>query len=171
MINQSPYSDLVLIFENLYQNKDFLFSDLIHEDESRDYDASTFTLNGLKIKYRSSKITPTKTGQFVTLWKRDNEGITKPHDQLDAIDLVIISARKDENFGLFIFPKTILLEQSIFSKNKKEGKRGFRVYPAWDKTENKQAQKTQKWQLDYFLDASDIKNLDTDLLKSLHSNI
>ncbi|TRW95625.1 MepB family protein [Flavobacterium gawalongense] len=34
----------------------------------------------------------------------------------------------------------------------KEGKRAIRVYPPWDTTTNKQAQKTQKWQLDYFLE-------------------
>ena len=171
MINQLPYSDLTLILEDLYQKHDFHFSDLIHENESTEYNASTFTLNGMKIKYRSSKITPTKTGQFVTLWKRDLDGVTKPHDHLDTIDLVIISARKDNDLGLFIFPKDVLLKQSIFSTLAKEGKRGFRVYPSWDKTQNKQAQKTQNWQLNYFLDVSNFKNIDINLLTRLHSCI
>jgi len=37
---------------------------------------------------------------------------------------------------------------------KKEGKRGFRVYPNWVKPENKQAEKTQNWQQDYFVEVN-----------------
>ena len=43
--------------------------ELTIEDESQEYGACTFRLNDLKIKFRISKITPTKTGQFVTIWK------------------------------------------------------------------------------------------------------
>ncbi|MFQ6421766.1 MULTISPECIES: MepB family protein [unclassified Bacillus (in: firmicutes)] len=32
------------------------------------------------------------------------------------------------------------------------GKRAIRVYPPWDKTTSRQAQKTQAWQLEYFLE-------------------
>ncbi|RYE38879.1 MAG: MepB domain containing protein, partial [Sphingobacteriales bacterium] len=41
----------------------------------------------------------------------------------------------------------------ILSGNGKNGKRGFRVYPPWDLTENSQARKTQQWQLEYFTSA------------------
>ena len=48
---------------------------------------------------------------------------------------------------------------------KKEGKRGFRVYPNWVKPENKQAEKTQNWQQDYFVEVNnqqiDLKNFKT----------
>ncbi len=52
----------------------------------------------------------------------------------------------------FIFPKSVLLKQDVLSINGKGGKRGIRVYPPWDATINRQAQKTQKWQREYFLD-------------------
>jgi hypothetical protein len=37
-----------------------------------------------------------------------------------------------------------LIEKGIVSTSKKEGKRGFSVYPIWDKTASHQAVKTQK---------------------------
>ncbi|EMM78684.1 MepB domain protein [Leptospira santarosai str. 2000030832] len=49
---------------------------------------------------------------------------------------------------VLIFPKQVLFEKGIVSGRK----RGFRVYPSWDKPTNKQALQTQKWQLAYFLE-------------------
>ncbi|MGQ7945208.1 MepB family protein [Flavobacterium sp. WC2509] len=121
------------------------------ELESTEYGACRFLINNSTILFRTAKITPTKTGQFVTLWKRMNQGTIQPFDSIDPIDLFIISVRKDNHFGLFIFPKSVLITKEIVS-DKKEGKRAIRVYPPWDITTSKQAQKTQKWQLDYFLE-------------------
>ncbi|WP_262511393.1 MepB family protein [Chryseobacterium pennipullorum] len=56
-------------------------------------------------------------------------------------------------------PKKTLLEKGILSYEKKTGKRGFRVYPSWDTAENQQAQKTQKWQIEYFLEFSGDREL------------
>ncbi|MEQ8907039.1 MepB family protein [Ekhidna sp.] len=38
----------------------------------------------------------------------------------------------------------------MLSTDKKEGKRAFRVYPNWDAVKSKQAERTQKWELNYF---------------------
>ena len=46
----------------------------------------------------------------------------------------------------------------IISTSKKEGKRGFRVYPPWDTATNKQAVKTQQWQLDYYYEITPTTN-------------
>ncbi len=122
--------------------------------ESMEYRAYTFKLMERYVHYREAKITPTKVGQFVTLWKRKLNGPIQPFELSDTIELVIVSARIDGRFGLFIFPKSALLDNGILSGNNKEGKRAFRIYPPWDTTLNKQAQKAQQWQLDYFLDLS-----------------
>ncbi|KFE96971.1 MepB family protein [Chryseobacterium luteum] len=122
--------------------------------ESKDYSGCSFVLNRLNIKFRTAKITPTKTGQFVTLWKRNKKGETAPFDSYDVFDFYIISASKDIDKGIFIFPKEVLIEKGILSHEKRVGKRGIRVYPGWDLTENKQAKATQKWQAEYFLDLS-----------------
>ena len=111
------------------------------------------------IEYRVGHITPTKNGQFVTLWKRSDKGPIAPYDRADRVDLVVIVTKKKAKFGLFIFPKDVLIKQGIFSINDKGGKRALRVYPSWDKPESKQAEKTQKWQLDFFLDLSTNKSI------------
>jgi hypothetical protein len=150
--------DLIQIKKLLLDIANFEISHPIPELESSEYGACTFVLNNLNIRYRTAKITPTKIGQFVTLWKRINQGPIQPFDSNDPIDLFIISTRKDDHFGLFIFPKSVLIAKEIVS-DKKEGKRAIRVYPSWDVTTSKQAQKTQKWQLDYFLEINQIMDL------------
>ena len=158
---KSLTEDLIIAKETLYDCCNFEITAPEPEPESADYEAYRFYLNGKSICYRKAKITPTKTGQFVTLWKRNTTGITAPFDFLDTIDFVIISVRKDDLLGQFIFPKSILLEKGIFSTDTKEGKRATRVYPLWDETTSKQAQKTQKWQLDYFYEITPNPNLNT----------
>lgn len=158
--------DLILIRKILFDNCSFEITQPVPEAESAEYGACAFTLNNLNIRFRTAKITPTKTGQFVTLWKRINQGPIQPFDSTDPIDLFVVSVRKDNHFGLFIFPKSVFIAKEIVSA-KKEGKRAIRVYPSWDITSSRQAQKTQNWQLDYFLEASINQSIDLDRAKSL----
>ena len=65
----------------------------------------------------------------------------------------------------------MLSQQGIISTNLKEGKRGIRVYPPWDLTISKQAQKTQKWQLEYFLEIPLNKSVNLDRAKQLYALI
>lgn len=145
------YEPLFDLRNNVYQKCGFTFANLEIEPESEDYSACSFELSGIKIKYRVSKITPTKIGQFVSIWKRSNSGITQPFDYSDDFDLLIITANSTSNFGQFIFPKNILVQQKVITNNGVEGKRGMRVYPPWDKVTSKQATKTQQWQNEYFI--------------------
>lgn len=121
------------------------------EPESSEYGACHLIINKKTIIFRVAKTTPTKNGQFVTIWKRINNGPIQPYDISDDFDLIVISTRKDNLLGQFIFPKSILLKKEIISGNNKDGKRGIRVYPPWEHATTKQAEKTQKWQSDYFL--------------------
>lgn len=162
------HNDLLLAKELLYDKCGLECSYPLIEAESSEYGASTFQLNNLSVKYRVAKITPTKIGQFVTLWKRISNGPTEPHSISDPIDLFIISTRKDHLFGHFVFPKSVLSEHGIITNNKKEGKRGFRVYPPWDKALNKQAQATQKWQLNFFLEIPFETDIDQERVKVLY---
>lgn len=122
------------------------------EAESTEYGAYAFKLNDLFIRFRVAKITPKKIGQFVTLWKRIENGPIQPYDICDPVDLFVVSTRKVDHFGQFVFAKSALWEQGVISKNGKGGKRAMRVYPPWDKPLNRQAQQTQRWQTAYFLD-------------------
>lgn len=159
--------DLLLSKESIFDRADLQITSFQKENESEEYSAFRFQLNNKNICYREAKITPTKTGQFVTLWKRNQSGIIEPFDYSDTIDFVIVTVRKDQNWGQFIFPKRTLLEKGIFSTQNKEGIRATRVYPPWDETTSKQAQKTQKWQLDYFFNFSDQNEIDLEQLRKI----
>lgn len=165
--SESIPDDLNLAKELVYDSCNLKCTAPEAEAESADYSAYRFKINDKSVCYREAKITPTKTGQFVTLWKRNISGVIEPFDFSDAIDFVIISIRKEKNFGQFIFPKEILLKKGIFSTETKEGKRATRVYAPWDITNSKQAQKTQLWQLDYFLDISKDEAIDLRVKKLL----
>lgn len=125
-----------------------------------------FNVNEFSIKFRKAKITPKKVGQFVTLWKRNAAKHTESFNENDVFDYYIIAAEDDSKLGFYIFPKSILIEKNILTSIKKEGKRGFRVYPNWVKPENKQAEKTQNWQQDYFVEI-DNQQIDLNKVKSL----
>jgi hypothetical protein len=135
----------------------------IHQDvESKEYGACSFILNNRRIVFRVGKITPTKVGQFVTFWKRIGKSPIMPYDVADLFDFFVVGARYNERFGLFVFPKDILYEKGVISKNGKDGKRAIRVYPLWDIADNAQAKKTQAWQLDYFVEMNFNQCVDND---------
>lgn len=136
-------------WQNIYKKLNINISDFQAEKESSEYFACDVKFNNSRAKFRIAKITPKKTGQFVTLWKRENNGPIQPFDSSEEFEFVIIAVQNNTNFGHFIFTKKVLCENGIFT-DKKEGKRAIRVYPPWDIAENSQAKKTQKWMLNYF---------------------
>ena len=160
---------LLEIKEKVYDKCSLEITGLYHETEGTKYDACQFQINGKRIICRSSKITPKKTGQFVTFWKRDSDGITEPYSQNDDIDYYVINSRTEEHLGQFVIPTEVLINKGIIRTNKKEGKRGFRVYTKWDKPQSKQAIKTQEWQLDYFYQITD--KTDYNRVKELYSMV
>lgn len=129
------------------------------ESESKEYSACQFELNGKKVISRNSKITPKKVGQFVTFWKRNGNGPIEPFNESDTIDFYTVNVRTENKFGQFVFPKSALIKKGIISTERKEGKRAFRVYPIWDLAQSKQAERTQKWQSDYFYEIKKSMNL------------
>jgi hypothetical protein len=165
-----PQHDFYIAKILVYDKCNFSITELNFENESKEYSACTCKLNGVVIKFRSSKITPKKIGQFVTIWKRNEKGVTEPFNIADDFDFIIISSRKDNNSGQFIFPKAVLYNKGIVAGNNKSGKRGIRVYPPWDKAANKLAEKTQSWQIKYFLPIKNDNLFDIDLAKKLITN-
>ncbi|MCU6797475.1 MepB family protein [Paenibacillus sp. WQ 127069] len=146
------HSDLLATRDLVYNPCRFDCSQPLEEKQNADYGAYVFNLNALSIRFRVAKITPTKIGQFVTLWERIGNGPTQPYDISEPVDFFVISTRHDNNLGQFIFPTSVLCDQDIVSSQGKGGKRGIRVYPPWDHPTSRQALKTQAWQLEYFLE-------------------
>lgn len=149
--NNLFHPDLMAAQEIAYELNGLFCTNIVIDKESSDYGACTFQINNKNVVFRVAKITPTKVGQFVTLWKRIGASPIMPFDISDPIDLFIVTVRKDKLFGQFIFPKEVLWQKGFVSKEVKGGKRAMRVYPPWDIADSKQAKKTQEWQLLYFV--------------------
>jgi len=144
-------SDLQFAEKSVYNKSGFELTNQVWNPESTNYGACTFQLNNYKIQHRFAHITPTKSGQFVAIWKRNKNGSTVSYTISDDFDFIIISVRDSKNFGQFIFPKSVLACKGIIYENGRVGKRGIRFYAPWDSATSKQALKTKSWQVDYFL--------------------
>jgi hypothetical protein len=165
----SIHPDLLAIRDLVYQPNKFIYSQPHIEPECSEYGGYVFQLNNLRVRFRVAKTTPTKMGQFVTLWKRMGTSPIQPYDISDPVDLFIISTRQGNHFGQFVFPKSVLCEHDIISTLNKGGKRAIRVYPSWDNPTSKQAKNTQNWQLKYFLEIPQHKPIDCARVQSLYS--
>ena len=161
------HPDLLAAQKIAYEPSGLQCTNFEKEAESEEYGACVFEMASKCIKFRVGKITPTKVGQFVTLWKRIGDGDILPHDLADPFDFFVVSVRDAEHFGQFVFPKMILYEKDIVSKEGKGGKRGIRIYPPWDITESVQAKKTQSWQLEYFFEIHPNTSIDTSRIQKL----
>jgi hypothetical protein len=170
-VNTNPQNQAIIAGKQLYSKCGTVFSAMQKQTESIEYGACSFMLNQQNIQYRESKITPTKTGQFVTIWKRNPAGITTPFSANDNIDFMIITCKNDKNLGQFIFPKSILLQKAIMSDHCKQGKRGMRVYPPWDVATNAQAIKSQQWQCNYFINLLCITNIEIEKFKQIFFSV
>lgn len=153
-------NDLFSITKNfIFEAAKIEIKNTVKNHESNNYGAYTGELLGKNVTFRTAKSTPKKLGYFVALWKRKNEGEIAPYSLKDPQDLFIISVKNDSLFGLFIFPKKVLLKHNILSSKEKEGKRGFRLYASWNTVNNPQAAKTQSWQTAYFFQTNLSKTL------------
>ncbi|WKV12352.1 MepB family protein [Marivirga harenae] len=148
-------NNLKQINTQVYEKCGLKMSDFQIEDESKEYEACRFELNGRSIISRKAKITPKKAGQFVVYWKRNSQGIIAPLEEADRFDFYVVSVITEKQLGQFVFPKSVLIEKGILSTSKKEGKRAFRVYPNWEIVKSIQAKRTQKWQQYYFYEIND----------------
>ncbi|MGX1886616.1 MepB family protein [Streptomyces sp. NPDC055287] len=160
--------DLLAAKELVYDPCGFTYSQPVPETESAEYGACEFTLDGSSVRFRVAKTTPTKVGQFVTVWKRSASGPIQPFDAADPVDLFVISTREGQRSGQFVFPRDVLRERDIVSRNGSGGKRAFRVYPPWVTTTNRQARHTQTWQLSHFLPLPGNKLIDTAQARALY---
>jgi len=164
--DNNSFSD---IKKRVYDECSLHFSNLQMEDESKEYGACTFTVNSLVVIGRNAKQTPKKTGQFVTIWKRADNGPTQPFSASDSFDFFVINTRKGDHFGQFVFPKAALIKHRIISEPSVRGKLGMRVYPPWELAESKQAMKTQGWQLEFFLRIPRDSTVDVERAKLLYA--
>ncbi|KQZ92483.1 MULTISPECIES: MepB family protein [unclassified Pseudomonas] len=144
---------LIAAIEQIYKRAGLALTDEARrEEESAEYGAFRFGLDGQAIVFRVAKTTPTKIGQFVTLWKRPTPtSEIAPLDRDDGIAFVVVSVGDETHDGQFVFDREILAAKGVMSIAGEGGKRAIRVYPPWSRPVARQAIKTQQWQLKYFL--------------------
>ena len=110
------HPDLTAAKKFAYEPNGLMMDYFSREAESQEYAASEFTINHRNIKYRVAKITPTKVGQFVTLWKRIGSGPIQPFDMEDRVDLFVISVRSSEHFGQFVSQKVYCTKKELYPR-------------------------------------------------------
>lgn len=147
------FSALGHIDDVLYKPNLLIVQSVQEEKQNAKYGAGIFQLSSKTIRFRVAKKTPTKIGQFVAFWEKDEMNQNRPFLSADAPDLLVITTfENDHAFGQFIFPKDTLIQQNILRSGSSKGRMAIRVYPVWDYPTSQQAQQTQAWQLPYFVD-------------------
>ncbi|NEW56168.1 MepB family protein [Nocardia cyriacigeorgica] len=155
----------------LFECLDLKISAPVPEQENAEYGAFVSSVGRGSVRFRVGKLTPAKVGLFVTVWRRAEDGSTEPLAAEDGIDLLVVTAREGKCFGQFVFPKTVLVEHGIVSVEGRGGKRGFRVYPPWSATGNRQARRSQKWQCEYFLELDGRERVDVHRAQQLYDRV
>lgn len=130
------------------------------EADNSEYGAAISKIGRSPVRFRVGKLTPTKVGLFVTVWRRSLGGSTEPLPAEEDIDVLVVCVREDSRVGAFAFPKAALVKYGVVSVGGAGGKRGFRVYPPWSATTNRQAKKSQQWQCQYFFEITDGSAID-----------
>ncbi len=143
---------LIYVNELLYVPNHLTIKNIREETHNSDYGAGIFQLNSKTIRFRVAKITPTKVGQFVSIWEKDEANNNQAFSYDSATDFLVINTFSSKgDFGQFVFPKEVLLKQNILKTANTKGKMAIRVYPSWETPTSKQAMATQKCQLPYFI--------------------
>lgn len=124
------------------------------EPDNAEYGAVVCGVGESTMRFRVGKVTPTKVGLFVSVWRRAADGSTEPFPAESDVDALVVVAREGDRCGAFVFPIEVLATRGVVSVRGVGGKRGFRVYPPWSVTGNPQAGRSQSWQCDWFLDMS-----------------
>ncbi|PGP28029.1 mep operon protein MepB [Bacillus thuringiensis] len=164
------FNDTIRDLNNIvYKPNNLMITNLKEEKQNAEYAGCLFHLNNKTIRFRKSKVTPNKIGQFVSFWEKDENMRNRAFSYEAAPDLLVITCIADNKLGQFIFPKEILLKEKILRTQSQTGKMAMRIYPVWDTTVSNQAKRSQTWQLHYFVDLSDINNFPIDKLLNLYS--
>ncbi|MGM7775419.1 MepB family protein [Arthrobacter sp. KNU-44] len=116
------------------------------EEQNSDYESGVARIGNEQWRIRTARITPTKPGAFVAVWKRGEGGSTRPFTAEESMSGLLVFVEEQERFGVFQFTKPHLISFGYVSSDLHPGKRGFRVYPEWCSGLNPQASRTQRAQ-------------------------
>ncbi|GAA2858909.1 MepB family protein [Paenarthrobacter ilicis] len=137
-------------FIGFSNGSDCVLAGLRVEEQNSDYESGIARLGEEHWRIRTARITPKKPGAFVALWKRDEDGSTRPFTAGEAEAGLLVFVEDQQRFGVFRFTAADLVALGYVSSGLHPGRRGFRVYPAWCTDLNAQALRTQRAQLPAF---------------------
>jgi len=120
------------------------------EEQRGDYESGIVRMGSELWRLRTARLTPTKPGAFVALWRRDEHGSTRPFDSDDRVRGLLLFVTDCDRFGVFRFTAPHLERLGVTRSAAHPGKRGFRVYPSWSEGLNRQAAEAQKAQASAF---------------------
>lgn len=143
-----------LAFESYRLRSGLAPSNIIPEEQNSDYESGRVEIDSGNWRIRTARITPTKPGAFVAVWRRSASGETQPFESTDACDGLMVFVEDGSKFGVFTFTHAQLVELGIVHSDHALGKRGFRVYPSWCTNLNAQATRTQHSQAGAFTELS-----------------
>ncbi|WP_246484923.1 MepB family protein [Virgibacillus salarius] len=136
------------------------------EKQNYNYEGVSFSVLDYNYRSRLAKLTPKKKGYFVVFWEKNTNNQNQAYSYYESPNKIIVTVIDNELKGQFIFPKSVLLKHGILSSEASKGKMAIRVYPAWENELNRSATKTQKWQINYFIDVSN--GVDNERLTDLY---
>ena len=161
------HADLLAAKAFVFDPGGFVCSQPVAEAESADYGAFGFALDGQAVRFRAAKITPTKVGQFVTVWKRSGGGPIRPLTPRTA------STSSSSAFATgSTSDSSSSRERSSANGTSCRGTvragNGRSAYPPWVTTTNRRARSTQAWQVNYFLQIGEDRPADSARAQALY---
>jgi hypothetical protein len=132
-----------------YSARACLAAEVIPETQNSDYESGIVQIGEEAWRIRTARNTPTKPGAFVAFWQRNVAGNTTPFSDDDPAAGLLVFVEQHDRRGVFRFTRAHLTELGVTS-GRRQGKRGFRVYPSWCAGLNIQATITQRAQAPAF---------------------
>lgn len=103
------YTALNYVNKIFYEPNQLTVRSIQEETQNSNYGAGTFQLSSRTVRFRVANKTPTKIGQFVAFWEKDENDKNQPFTYEAAPEfLVITTSMSDCEFGQFIFQKIFL---------------------------------------------------------------
>ncbi|MGG1219912.1 MepB family protein, partial [Priestia endophytica] len=97
------FTALTYVNKTIYESNHLTVKSVQEEKQNSKYGAGTFQLSSKTVRFRVANITPTKVGQFVAFWEKDENNKNHPYLYEEAPDLLVITTFKNKNeFGQFI---------------------------------------------------------------------
>lgn len=117
------YTALNYVNKMIYEPSGLTVKSVQEEKQNSKYGAGIFRLSSRTVRFRVANITPTKVGQFVAFWEKDENNKNQPFTYEEAPDLLVITAFKnDSGLDNLFFQKKFFSNRKFLSPVHQRGK-------------------------------------------------